>query len=131
MEDAISSHPAFMRCSAVIYLIRLIFRYNGALLPESRTSENQSPVGTCSSNMYSELCPWPLDLALFSCVPENECLKKVASAYAELLEYTKKYTYPCEIKLERLLVRLPYNYITLTAQQKQMETNCSCLFLLL
>ena len=98
MEVELTKYPAYVRCSAVMYLTRLIFRHYGALL------SSDSPCSSTNVNEYTDLCPWPADLALFACISPEYPLPLIARLYGELLEYTKQYNYPCRVKPQKLLV---------------------------
>uniref|UniRef100_A0A0R3WSH7 CYCLIN domain-containing protein n=1 Tax=Hydatigena taeniaeformis TaxID=6205 RepID=A0A0R3WSH7_HYDTA len=101
VEYKLTQFPAFLRCLAAIYLIRLILRVNGHILQGGR-------LNPCEENFheFSALPPLPDDLKVVTGYSEESDLPSVAFIYATLVQKAKEFLAPRSTYPTELLVRL-------------------------
>ncbi|CDS43345.1 cyclins [Echinococcus multilocularis] len=82
MEYDLARRPAYLRCAAVVYVLRRLLRCAGYVLG-----------GSPSYHQYDMLDYWPMEVERYSRCKEDRDLYETALAYAKLMEEAKKYQY--------------------------------------
>ncbi|VDK22497.1 unnamed protein product [Taenia asiatica] len=86
MEYKLTQFPAFLRCLAVIYLIRRILRVNGGILQGGRTN-----VSVEDFHEFSLLPLVPKELEILTGYSEESCLPSIAFIYGALVQKAKEF----------------------------------------
>lgn len=104
MEYELTQFPAFLRCLAVIYLVRRILRVTGGMLQERRTK-----VLVEDLHEFSLLPLVPKELEILTGYSEESNLPSVAFIYGTLVQKAKEFLSPCSKYPITLLVMLGIN----------------------